>query len=75
MKKIEAFDIIVTILIIIMMALTFYFVCKNHFFFLFITLSIVLLSYIWFGYFFDEVKLKNQYYKNFETIPKKYRNR
>lgn len=74
MKKIEIFDIVVTVLIIIMMALSVYFSCKNYFFFLHIALSVLLMFYIWFGYFFNEVKLKKPTSQKFEVIPKKYRN-
>lgn len=73
MKKIEIFDIVVTIIIIIMIAISVYFACKNYFFFLPIVLSILLLLYIWLGYFFDEDELKTTPQK-FEVIPKKYRN-
>ena len=73
-KKIKTFGVIVTVFIIIIIIISIYFSSKNNFFFLFIFECIVLLSYIWFGYFFDEVKLKNQHKKDFETIPKKYRN-
>lgn len=58
MKKIEIFDIVVTIIIIIVMAISVYFACKNYLFFLPIVLSILLLLYIWLGYFFDEDELK-----------------
>lgn len=74
MKNIDTFDIVVTIIIIIMMALSVYFSCKNYFFFLLIALSVLLLSYIWLGYFFNEVKLKKPTSQKFEVIPKKYRN-
>lgn len=73
MKKIEIFDIVVTIIIIIVIAISVYFACKNYFFFLSIVLSILLLLYIWLGYFFDEDELKTTSQK-FEVIPKKYRN-
>jgi hypothetical protein len=73
MKKIEIFDIVVTIIIIIVIAISVYFACKNYFFFLPIVLSILLLLYIWLGYFFDEDELKTTPQK-FEVIPKKYRN-
>lgn len=74
MKKIENFDIVATILIIIMIAMSVYFACKNYFFFLPIVLSILLLLYIWLGYFFNEAKLKKPTSQKFEVIPKKYRN-
>ena len=54
MKKIEIFDIVVTIIIIIVIAISVYFACKNYFFFLPIVLRIMLLYYIWPGYFFDK---------------------
>ena len=73
MKKIEIFDIVVTIIIIIVIAISVYFACKNYFFFLPIVLSILLLLYIWLGYFFDEDELKKTPQK-FEVTPKKYRN-
>ena len=73
MKKIEIFDIVVTIIIIIVIAISVYFACKNYFFFLPIVLSILLLLYIWLGYFFDEDELKPTPQK-IEVIPKKYRN-
>ena len=73
MKKIEIFDIVVTIIIIIVISISVYFACKNYFFFLHIILSILLLLYIWLGYFFDEDELKTTPQK-FEVIPKKYRN-
>lgn len=73
MKKIEIFDIVITIIIIIVIAISVYFACKNYFFFLPIVLSILLLLYIWLGYFFDKDELKTTPQK-FEVIPKKYRN-
>ena len=73
MKKIEIFDIVVTIIIIIVIAISVYFACKNYFFFLPIVLSILLLLYIWLGYFFGEDELKPTPQK-IEVIPKKYRN-
>ena len=73
MKKIEIFDIVVTIIIIIVIAISVYFACKNYFLFLPIVLSILLLLYIWLGYFVDEDELKTTPQK-FEVIPKKYRN-
>ena len=63
MKKIEIFDIVVTIIIIIVMAISVYFACKNYLFFLPIVLSILLLLCIWLGYFFDEDELK-KHHKN-----------
>ena len=66
-------DIVVTIIIIIVIAISVYFACKNYFFFLPIVLSILLLLYIWLGYFFDEDELKPTPQK-IEVIPKKYRN-
>ena len=74
MKNIEIFDIVVSILIIIMMALSFYFAYKDYFFFLFVTACILLLSYIWLGYFFDKGEQKKSTPQKFEVIPKKYRN-
>ena len=73
MKKIEIFDIVITIIIIIVIVISVYFAYKNYFFFLPIVLSILLLLYIWLGYFFDEDELKTTSQK-FEVIPKKYRN-
>ena len=58
MKNIDFYDIVVTIIIIIVIAISVYFACKNYLFFLPIVLSILLLLYIWLGYFFNEAKLK-----------------
>ena len=74
MKNIDFYDIVVTIIIIIVIAISVYFACKNYFFFLPIVLSILLLLYIWLGYFFDEDELKKPTPQKFEVIPKKYRN-
>ena len=63
-KKIKTFGVIVTVFIIIIIIISIYFSCKNNFFFLFIFGCIVLLSYICFGYFFDEVKLKKPTYQS-----------
>ena len=46
MKKIEIFDIVVTIIIIILMVISVYFACKNYFF-LSIVLSITALYLAW----------------------------
>lgn len=67
------FEIIITILIIIMMIVSIYFVCEYYFFFIFIPTCILLLFYIWLGYFSENVKSKIQIHKNFEIIPKKYK--
>ena len=59
MKKIDAFYIVVTILIIIMMSLSIYFDCKNNSLFLLIPACIMLLLFcMWFRYFSKEIELK-----------------
>lgn len=45
MKKIENFDIVITILIIIMMSLPIYFDCKTNYLFLLIPACIMLLLF------------------------------
>ena len=74
-EKIETiFNIVLTILIIGMMVLTIHFAYKTCFFFLFIPACMLFLFYIWFDILFKEVELKESEHKDFETIPKKYRN-
>lgn len=59
MKKIENFDIVATILIIIMMSLPIYFDCKTNSSFLLIPACIMLLLfYMWFRHFSKEIELK-----------------
>ena len=57
MKKIDTFDIVATILIIIMMTLSFYFDCKTNSLFLLIPACIMLLLFcMWFRHFSKEIE-------------------
>ena len=59
MKNIDFYDIVITILIIIMMSLPIYFDCKTNSLFLLIPACIMLLLfYMWFRYFSKEIELK-----------------
>ena len=74
MKNIDTFETVVSILIIIMMALSFYFACEGYLFFLLVTACILRVSYIWFKYFLDKGKQKKSTPQKFEVMPKKYIN-
>ena len=66
MKKIDTFDIVATILIIIMMSLPIYFDCKTNSLFLLIPACIMLLLFcMWFRYFSKEIELK---WNNMEPV-------
>lgn len=59
MKNIDFYDIVITILIIIMMSLPIYFDCKTNSSFLLIPACIMLLLFcMWFRHFSKEIELK-----------------
>lgn len=59
MKNIDFYDIVITILIIIMMSLPIYFDCKTNSLFLLIPACIMLLLFcMWFRHLSKEIELK-----------------
>lgn len=57
MKNIDFYDIVITILIIIMMSLPIYFYCKTNYLFLLIPACIMLLLFcMWFRHFSKEIE-------------------
>ena len=64
MKNIDFYDIVITILIIIMMALSFYFDCKTNSLFLLIPACIMLLLFcMWFRHFSKEIEFLKKHFQ------------
>ena len=69
MKNIDFYDIVITILIIIMMSLPIYFDCKTNSLFLLIPACIMLLLFcMWFRYFSKEIELNTPPYSEIKTF-------